>query len=322
MKKLFLGFFGIAIGGLFLWVSLRGVTIAELAALIASMNFSAISVAIAVYWLAMLVRASRWFLLLREIHPVQFSGVAETLVVGYAVNNLLPARLGEVFRAVYAKRILKLGRARVFGSILIERILDFCAILVLLVSGLWLTHITQGANQVPTFEVIAMNAMALVGAVIFGVVALRSGGLNRIPMPDKARLILDDFRIGLGTLNRSSALAASGLTIVIWALETYALIWIFLALSVSLSLWQAILLMGAVSLSTLVPTAPGYLGTYQLVFAIAMTAFGLSESVGIVASTASQLFLFGSVVIVGLAFLCRHALQNLGPLEVSNPVAD
>ena len=69
------------------------------------------------------------------------------------------------------------------------------------------------------------------------------------------------------------------------------------------------LLLGAASLSTLVPTAPGYLGTYQLVFALGMKAFGEAVTVGLAASVLVQIYLFGSVTLVGLAIYLIRVVQ-------------
>ena len=63
------------------------------------------------------------------------------------------------------------------------------------------------------------------------------------------------------------------------------------------------LVIGVVSLSTLLPSPPGFLGTMQFAFAIAVSTFGYSWSQGIAAATVSQVFLLGSMVAVGLALL-------------------
>ena len=65
----------------------------------------------------------------------------------------------------------------------------------------------------------------------------------------------------------------------------------------------ALLVIGVVSLSTLLPSPPGFLGTMQFAFAIAVSTFGYSWSQGIAAATVNQVFLLGSMVAIGLALL-------------------
>jgi hypothetical protein len=62
---------------------------------------------------------------------------------------------------------------------------------------------------------------------------------------------------------------------------------------VSLAPPEALMLLGLASLSTLLPTAPAYVGTYQLVFAHVFRIFGYQETIGIIAATAIQIFCFG-----------------------------
>lgn len=302
---------GLAVGAGFLWLALRKVDVAELRATIASLDATPLLLSTLLYWLALSLRVLRWQLLLRELGPAPLAAVSETLVVGYAVNNVLPARLGEVARAAYAKRRLGIGQVRVFGSIVIERVLDLLAILACLAGGLVVLHYADHGARQPTFELVALNAGAIIGVAVLALAVLRAGNLGRLPIPPTVLALCHDFAAGIASLNRRSALLAAVLSAVIWSLEVAALTQAFHALAVHLELGQAMLVMGIASLSTLVPTAPGYLGTYQLVFAIAMRAFGLPESTGIVAATAVQACLFGSVTVVGGAILAVRSVRRM-----------
>ena len=82
------------------------------------------------------------------------------------------------------------------------------------------------------------------------------------------------------------------------------------------------MLLGLASLSTLVPTAPGYLGTYQLVFGHVFQLFGYSQTIGIIAATAVQVFCFGTVTILGgLVLLSRSGLTVLRAHKWVSPEA-
>ena len=311
LRNILIALCGLAVGGLFLRLALREIDFDEMRALVNVIDHSELGVAALLYWLALGLRTLRWQLLLRELAPAPLPAVGETLVVGYAVNNVLPARLGEVARAAYAKRRLNIGRARVFGSIVIERFLDLMAILACLVLGLVTLGATQGATRLPMFELVAINAGAVIGVVILLLSMLRSGTFGRFRLPAPVALVLNDFRTGIASLNRNSALLAVILTAGVWFFEVVALACAFSAVGVDLSATQALLIMGAASLSTLVPTAPGYLGTYQLVAVIAMNAFGFSSTAGVVAATAIQIVLFGSVTVVGFVIVVVRGVRRI-----------
>jgi hypothetical protein len=72
---------------------------------------------------------------------------------------------------------------------------------------------------------------------------------------------------------------------------------------------EMLMLLALSALSTLLPTAPGYLGTLQLVFGQVFEMFGYPETAGVVTATVVQIFCFGTVVIVGgLVILSRSGI--------------
>ncbi|MGE0487268.1 MAG: lysylphosphatidylglycerol synthase transmembrane domain-containing protein [Gammaproteobacteria bacterium] len=302
-RNVLIGALGLAVGALFMTLAVRGVDVAELGRLVAAVDRARLAGAVALYWVALALRVARWRSLLTQLGSAPLGAVGETLVVGYAVNNLLPARLGEVARAAYAKRRLAIGRARVFGTIVIERLLDLAAILTCLVAGLAGAGLVLGHTRLPTFELVALNAGVLVGLAVLTLALLRSARLGRLALPAAVQGVVDDFRQGTRSLNRRTAILVVVLTAAVWGCEVCALAQVFAACGAALAVDEALIVMGAASLSTLVPTAPGYLGTYQLVAVLAMEAFGREAAAGIVASTAIQIALFGSVTVAGLAIL-------------------
>lgn len=311
MRNAAAALFGTALGGVFLWLALDRIDGDELRRSVTEFSLVPVGAAILLYWTALSLRVVRWSGLLRQIGFVQNHHVAETLIIGYAVNNVLPARLGELFRADYAKRRFGFSRTTILGSIVIERMLDLCVIAVLLGTGLVFADIGGGPGLRDRFEFIALAGTTVIGVVIIGVYFLRSGELSRLPVPDAARRLVHDFVIGIGSLNRRSLVVTGGLSLGVWVFEVLALVYMFHAAAIDLRVSEALVVMGAMSLSTLVPTAPGYVGTYQLVAALAMAAFGYSQTLGVIAATGIQVFLFGSVTLVGVGAWIIRSLVRL-----------
>jgi uncharacterized protein (TIRG00374 family) len=308
LRNLAIGLLGLGIGAGFLWLALRGLDKADIVRRARQLDAASLLIATAWYWLGLALRVVRWRALLRELRAVGLRAVGETLMVGYAVNNVLPARLGEVARAAYAKRRLGIGRARGLGSIVVERVLDLAAIMGCLGGGLILHG---GGLRVVSFEMLALQAGIAIGVIALAIVTVRAVNFSRFHLPPVLKLLLADFARGLATLNRRSLATALVTSVLIWSCEVAALTNVFLALGIRLELGQALLIMGAASLSTLVPTAPGFLGTYQLVFVLAMRAFELPESAGIVVASALQVCLFGSVTLVGGLILMWRSLRHV-----------
>ncbi len=310
-----MGLGGLAIGGLLLGLAVKQVDHRQLGQLIANFDGRYMLAAGGIYWLGIMIRSSRWYFLLKELQGLTWRSVAEVLVVGYGANNLLPARLGEFVRAEYAKRRFELSRSLVLGTILIERLLDLVMVLGCLVGGLALGALTLHSSFAFTLKAVVINGVALVAVV--GIASkLLSVRLRNSSAPAKWRIVGDIAR-GMASLNARSGGVVIGLSSLVWVSEAGALWLTFKALHLTLSLPQTLLLVGASSLSTLIPTAPGYVGSYQLVFVLAMAAFGISEAVGLVASLAIQIFMFGSVTVAALALYFTRTLWSLKGQERS-----
>jgi uncharacterized membrane protein YbhN (UPF0104 family) len=157
---------GLAFGAVTLFAATRGVSTADLKLAFSRVDGWWVGAALAAYAAALPMRGFRWALLLNQISPESQTTALEATIVGFAANYLLPARLGELFRADYLKRISGLSRTAAIGSIGVERTVDGLTVLGLLALGLIWSGI--GAD----FGHGAIRSMMLLGVLIFGGVAV------------------------------------------------------------------------------------------------------------------------------------------------------
>ena len=85
-----------------------------------------------VYLSAFAVRALRWKVLLKHIGTFKIRELAPVIVAGYAVNNVLPVRIGEIVRAAIAGKMFKISIPATFASVFVERIFDGLTIALIL----------------------------------------------------------------------------------------------------------------------------------------------------------------------------------------------
>lgn len=312
---------GMAIGGALLWLALRGTSASDFAELAKQVQFRWVALAMLFYWADLVLRTGRWRDLLQGLPPAplqrpdRYRRLGEVLLVGYAVNNVLPARLGEFFRADYAGKRLGLHRAAAFGTIVIERLLDAIVVAGGLCIGLVILGSIEGGIAARYREPLAIiagcGAAAIIGvAVIIASVLRHPQLLDRLPnfAGRLSRQLLD----GLGCFRRAGLCRIVVMSLAIWLLEGGAIWSLVRAADVSLGPGQTIVLVGALSLGTLVPTAPAYLGSYQLIFGLCLASFGLSSAVGVFGAALVQLFLLGPVTIAGLLFYStNHVLAAM-----------
>ncbi len=125
--------FGIALSLVFLYLALRGVDPHDLWMAVSSFNWWWAVPFIALTLFSMWLRAWRWRYFLLPTADLSTARLFGPMMAGFAMNGLLPARLGEFARAYVLGRKENLPFSRIFGTIVVERIFDMFILLGLLV---------------------------------------------------------------------------------------------------------------------------------------------------------------------------------------------
>ena len=295
---------GLGIGGLCAWLTYQQAV--SHAAMDAAVRAEPLWLAgaAALYALALAVRVLRWRCLLAHLVKLTYGTFARVMVIGQGMNLLLPARLGELFRMETFKRRYGVARAWTTSSVMIERMLDMVTAVLSLSFGLML------AATPPDKLLIAMSSM---GAALFTMLCttlLVLVWLTRQPWARRWRYTrrhLTMIAPAVEVMGRVEFAIAAGATIVIAALEMAALVSVLHSLAVPVTPGLALLILGAASLSAFLPSAPGFVGTYQYAFMLATMQFGINGALGVAAATLVQLVLFGPVALGALAILAVGA---------------
>lgn len=225
------------------------------------------------------LRVVRWRLLLPRQPQTPWPPLASAMVVGYAANNLLPARLGEVVRAWAGARLAGLPLGTVAASMVAERVLDGPVMLAFFFLVLpWLDPAARaGAFSAAYFRAAALSLLLVYLLLLALLAALLawgervSGPLVRLagrlgPRPAHGlRRGLDSFLAGLHFLGGPRRLLGLLLLSVALRVPLFAMHWMFLpAVGLPLDLMMAAMATVGAGLASTLPSGPGYIGTYQL----------------------------------------------------------
>ncbi len=309
LKHVILGSLGIVLGGVFLWLATRALDPTDVATALRQLDRNWLIVGVAVYLASIGLRCLRWGVLLRATDSVKWRHAAEALVMGFAANFVLPGRVGELFRAD-SRRVFNMSRFTSLGTIVVERVCDG----VLLVCALWTGFLWVFFTRVAPVETswmlaVGAAASALFGAALAFILVAQRIDLRRFGLAEGIATRWDRLVAGISSVLRGNATTVVLCSIGVLALDALTLVSIAHGLGVSFSPPEALALLGLASLSTLVPTAPGYVGTYQLVFAHVFHMFGYQQATGVIAATAVQIFCFGTVTILGgIVLLSRSGI--------------
>jgi len=242
-----------------------------------------------------------------------------SLFVGYMVNNIFPARAGEIYRAHFLGRRVGMSRSGVAASIVVERTFDglMLVCVILLVFVLFpQEHYLGGTALVTGLIFLGLGA----GILFYSLTADKAQrvinrGLGLLPRSLSERLVgrLSFFLQGIRGISTVGGFLEAGMyTVLVWILDACAIALVVVSFGVALPLIGFVLVFALVALSTTLPSGPGYVGPFQYAFVLSLGAFAVSRETALAISVAAQLALLGSVTLVGLALLCREQLRTLG----------
>jgi glycosyltransferase 2 family protein len=283
----------------FMVLALYRVRLGAVSAALANADPTWIAAAIVAYAANLALRARRWQIILRAVEPIPYGLVARALVVGYGLNTIMPARLGELFRAEFFKGTFGLSRVWALTSIVIERLFDGLTVVACLGIGLFLAGHTSGvlvdvlATGAAIFAVILVAALCLAGPTMSRVFARFPGLSAQIAMVQR----------GFGILRTWRMMEVVALTLTVYVPDALSLWCVVKAVGLALGLADTLVLVGAASLSTLVPSGPAFLGTLQFGCAMAIEFAGGPRALGIAAAALAQMCLFLPLAIVAAGVL-------------------
>ncbi len=258
--------------------------LAKVPNLIAGANPILILGAFAIYYLGFPLRGYRWTMLLKGTgFSIGTKDATEIIFLSWLINCVVPAKLGDVYRAYLLKLNSEASLSRTFGTVFIERILDVFAIAILgLAAGLW-----SFRNGLPTaIQFVAFLGVGVVIVLALGLLTLRNFGraiLTRLPVPARIVELYDKFEEGVfGAIGLRALPGLIVVTGLIWATEALRLYLVVRALAlpgVDLGLSGAVFVALIGSLLTAVPLSPAGLGIVEAgVLGVLTVAYGVAKS--------------------------------------------
>ncbi len=308
---------GIAVSLLLVYLMARSVELASVARAFQEADFAFVLPAVLFYFAGVLVRTVRWGLLLRPVRRLGMKRLFVVLVVGFMANDVLPLRAGEAARAYLLWSKERLDPAATVATIVVERILDGLVLTGFLVGASllirldsWLAQLAWVAGAVFLVAVVAVVALAVVPKQLLALV-----DVVMAPFPARLRLlarrVLEGFVEGLRTLRDFRlAIAALLLSVVAWGLEAGMYYVLMFSFPLPHRYLAAILGTAVANLASMVPSSPGYVGTFDAgLLAVLVGSFRVDQSIGTAYTALVHAALVLPVTLLGLLFLWREGLS-------------
>lgn len=305
--------FLLGIGILLFVLSRVDVDVEQIIARLKTTNLAYFGAALVLYYLTFIVRALRWRKLLENVGygegtpialpPVR--GIAEIVLLSWFANCIVPAKLGDAYRAYLLKRESGVSFSKTFGTILAERIMDMLILFVLLVGSVLLAF--HGTMPSVIFSIMQVG-IVLASMVVVGLVVMRQmgGHIERL-IPKRYRAQYALFQEGTLGSFQSLPLVLT-LSVAGWAIEAGRLFLVCMSLGLT-GLSPAIVLFVALAsaLLTTLPVTPAGLGFVEssivgiLILAANFgLAPGINENVATSVAILDRLISYWSLILVGM----------------------
>lgn len=272
-----------------------------------------------------LVRALRWRAFLALIAQPSLRNLFAATTVGFS-SIFVFGRVGEVARPVMLSLRERIRPSATFATIMIERVYDSTAVVLLFAIDLVFFRNLIGNGQVDDQLNTARNiGLGLLLATVLGIVGLsffrsRADSVLRFLearlswLPANGRRVLLNFlqhlAEGLYVLhNTSELLITIGYTALVWALVTLSFWLIIQAFGLHLSLTGVIFVLGFALVGSLVPTPGGSAGAFHTTTMVGLMLLGVEQNKAASLAIAAHLAAFGSALPVGLYFLLRDGVS-------------
>jgi hypothetical protein len=295
----------ILISAIFLAFAVRNVDWAEALAALQEANYLLFLPILGVTVWTLYIRAQRWRLLLRPIGAPPMRPLVAAVNIGFMANMVLPLRIGEVIRPVLASRRAHLPLSSVLATVLLERIFDMFTVLLLFALSALLVPVSA---QVRAWGI----TLTLVVVGIGGLIALMRwqehlalGLARNVCELFPSRLGEPTYGFFQGFLKALEILDSprAFFLALLWSLYLWMVICLVSALALAafdLPLLSAVVLTAIVAAAVSVPSAPGYIGSFQLGCVVALAVFGVSKSDAIAFSIFLHMSQFVAVIGAGL----------------------
>lgn len=247
---------------------------------------------VALLWVFFLTNAQRWGLMLRPFGRYSSSELMPSMMIGFAANNVLPLRVGELIRAYLFARQAGLSKSGVLMNLVLERLLDLIGILAIYAVGLLLMEETPSAFRASAW----LATLAVCGLGIgIALLVLAPKSVERLWLRLSARLpeslrrrgshMLEQFEVALRSMrDPGTALMLILFSIGRWLMPVL-LVWLSIyAYGMHLNLPLAMVTLGITAFAASLPSVPGFIGPIQASFVFALTPFGVDQETALAAS--------------------------------------
>jgi hypothetical protein len=303
---------GLVLSAVLLFVALRGVDFREIGRTLQQADLRLLPVPLVFIAISLCLASFRWSKIAGS--GTRFRDTFTALVIGLFVNNVLPARIGEVARGYVLSKRTRLSFTLGFSTVLLDRFFDLTGLLLI-------TLIFMPRQSLPPMVYKALLLLVLLLLIcVAGIILLsREGfarhvsgkllGLEKSCLNRLAHRVIE-IQENLKRISSPLMLVSFVLiSFVSWMSMSTALYFVALALGVPVSFTYIPFVCALLNMGLTVPSSPGYVGVYQFLLVYLLGIFGIPKTQAFTISILYQASWYIPYVVIGFILLAREHLK-------------
>lgn len=307
---------GLGLSVICLALAVQGIDLAQVGRALAGVQYPWLLPSAAAGVFCVWLKALRWRLLFFPQTGLPTGKLFSITMIGFVINSVLPARLGDPARAVLAAEMTGVRTAQALATVVVERLLDVLTLLVILMAMLPFIGIPEWLWRSAALVGVA-SFSAFLGLLLLGRRRERLLPLvERLarPLPFvKSRTVaeqLDHLLSGMDAFGSlTNSLSIAGYSLIVWAFSAMQIYLVQVAFALPAPPSAALLVMIVNVLGMLVPSSPGYIGVFHYLTVITLALFGIEQSLALSYAVVLHLTIFVPLVAFGVVAMWQQSLS-------------
>ena len=268
-----------------------------------------------------LLRLYRWLYIVKIYsNSINLQKCFTPFFSSYAINNILPLRLGDIARATLFKEYTGVAPHAVVSSLLLERIFDLSSLLVFFYIAIFFLHIDPHQNLLISY-IFYISIFASMAIIVLLALPDKTrnlfAALKNSSEKSTSKLAKQAGEFIFMTINKSyfhvnprSLFFLFSSSLLAWFFESLMYLLTAHSLGINLDSIESFLVMSLATLSTLLPSTPGYIGTYDYLCKVSLVFIGVGHNEAAAASLLMHAVQFLPITFIGLLAFIIHFGKN------------
>ncbi|HEY3133686.1 MAG TPA: lysylphosphatidylglycerol synthase transmembrane domain-containing protein [Gemmatimonadaceae bacterium] len=321
---------GAVLSAALIYWTLRGISPTEVAHTLSQADALLFAAATFCATVIFALRARRWQTILEPVAgKLPFGPLWRATAIGMMVNNVVPARAGEIARAYALTRESPVAFATSLASLAVDRLFDALVLLLLaatalldpalssadILAGRPLSSFATGAGALVVVLLAGLYSLVFFPTQLLGLFELFARRVSP-SVEERGRRVLQTFMQGLSVLREPGRFAAVfGWTLLHWLVNALGFWLSFRAVGITAPFSSALFLQAFIALGTAVPALPGFFGVFEYMSVQGLAVYGVSQQNAATWAIGYHLFSFIPITLIGAYYFTRLGvrLRDLQP---------